>query len=70
MQEITKSKTILKGFIKSFATQVKKKTNNLLTMIDTHSYMYHCNQTIWGPSGLPPLRPGFDPRDGLKWESW
>ena len=21
-------------------------------------------------SRLPPLRPGFDPRDGLKWESW
>ena len=37
MQEITKLKTILKGFIKSFATQAKrKKSNNLLTMVDTH----------------------------------
>ena len=24
----------------------------------------------WQHSCLPPLRPGFDPRDGLKWESW
>ena len=47
MQEITKLKTTLKDFIKSFATQAKKKKpNNLLTMIDTHSYMYDCNQTI------------------------
>ena len=47
MQEITKLKTILEGFIKSFATQAKrKKNNNLLTMIDTHSYMYDSNQTI------------------------
>ena len=46
MQEITKLKTILEGFIKSFATQAKRKENNLLTMIDTHSYMYDCNQTI------------------------
>ena len=34
------------------------------------------DELSWGPrwqSGntrLPPLRPGFDPRDGLKWESW
>ena len=47
MQEITKVKTTLEGFIKSFATEAKrKKNNNLLTMIDPHSYMYDCNQTI------------------------
>ena len=36
MQEITKLKTILKNFIKSFTTKAKrKKSNTLLTMIDT-----------------------------------
>ena len=24
----------------------------------------------WQHSRLPPLRPGFDPRHGRKWESW
>ena len=24
----------------------------------------------WEHSRLPPLRPGFDPRHGRKWESW
>ena len=24
----------------------------------------------WQHSRLPPLRPGFDPQHGLKWESW
>ena len=24
----------------------------------------------FSPYCVPPLRPGFNPRDGLKWESW
>ena len=48
MQEIIKLKTILEGFIEALQPKPKeKKTNNLLTMIDTHSYVYDCNQTIF-----------------------
>ena len=48
MQEITKLKTIyLKVSLKVLQPKPKeKKTNNLLTMIDTHLYMYDCNQTM------------------------